>query len=1733
MPKLAFIFSGQGPQWCGMGRDLLRNESVFRNMIEECDRLLSAHADWSLLDELDRDEARSRLQETAIAQPAIFSLQVALTALWKSWGVEPDSVVGHSIGEVAAACIAGILSLEDAIRLVFYRAKCMDFPGAMGKMMAVGLPAAEAEKSIAGQEHRVSMAAINSASSVTLSGDPGVLKQISQSLLEKGIFCRFLGVEYAFHSPQMDPIQDAFLRSVDGLQYQAPAIPIISTVTGKPGQDRPYDKNYWWQNIREKVRFAEAMDGLFETGCNVFLEVSPHPVLSSSISECLLQRNRKGTALPSLRRNVEGRAVMLGSLGALYTLGYPVDWRKLWPDGGRCIRLPTYPWQRQSYWHESEDSKEWRLSAKRHPLLGRSVKSADPLWENLLDKRFLAYLDDHKVRNAAVFPGAAYVEMALGAAHQIFGTEVFILEEIQFQKAFFLPDRDGNPTVQMIFHRDDDSFAIYSKPPTRDSSWDLNSIGYMRRELDLRLPPQISVQAVKENLVDEIPPEECYKRFAAAGLQFGSSFRGIERIWKRDGEALALVGFPKHLESERKDYLFHPAFLDSCFQVLFSAVPHNNSETSRSLYLPVRIGRVRFFGRPTARVWSHAVLKNVSTSLFEGDIRVYDDEGNVFIEFDGFRCAAVGGVRGDVSDDIGNWFYDLKWHSKPLPGKESSDGPGLYIPRSRNIAEPIAREIYQLVDELGWSETFPKAKAALDYLATLYILQALRDLGLELEPGNPMSVESLIEQLKLLPQYRQLLTRFMVFLEQTGRAKKAGADAWLLGEIAARQDPQEIWRSMFSEYPAYFAELSLIGRCGCRLGAVLQGKIDPLQALFPEGSITTAEHFYQDSPSFRFYNLLVQKAVANALAHLPEGRRLRVLEVGAGSGGMTAYVVSCLPTSCAEYVFSDVSKFFLDKAEQKFRGYPFFKYQLLDIESDPLQQGFDAHSYDLILASDVLHTTKDLRKSLANIARLLSSQGLLIILEAEKAALVERPFAWWDLVFGSTPGWWNFRDFDLRPDYPLIIRETWKGIFEQVGFVDVEHVSLSPDREETDQVVFLARGPQIENRAPIIGKETVLENAENFSGDNGQWLIFADSGGVAERLVELLKSRGEAIIFVTPAETFQRKDGNNFQLSPNSLEDMERLLQCVAESAQGFWRGAIHLWSLDAARLGETSPCSLQLAEALGCRSVLHFIQGWSKIDPRQLSSQLVLVTRNAQPVDNGQYSVSVEQSPLLGLARVINNELPNIRCKMVDLASGESPDEILALLAELFTEDAEVEIALRHGVRFVARLERMAPEKITAHRRRALNGRTLPFRLEMPAPGVIDNLVLRETKRCEPGRGQVEIEVVAASLNFRDVMKVLSLYPADSKDSTMLGDECAGRIVAVGEGVAEFKVGDAVIAIAPASFGSYVSTLAELTALKPEQLTFEEAVTIPIAFLTAYYALHHLGQIQKGERVLIQSAAGGVGLAALQIARDTGAEVFVTAGNPEKRELLRYLGVQHIMDSRSLAFADQINEITGGAGVDMVLNSLAGKAIAKGISALAPYGRFLELGKRDLYQNSKLGLWDFRKNLSFFAIDLGGLIADKPTFIGSLLTEISQHIENKTFRPLPHRVLPVSRVVEAFRHMAQARHVGKIVLSMRDDQVLIEASAADGITFSPEATYLITGGLGGLGLTVAKWIAQNGARNLILMGRSGAVSEEAKQGLKELQGIGVRVEVAKADVSSEQQVAEVFADMDRRMPPL
>jgi NADPH:quinone reductase-like Zn-dependent oxidoreductase/NADP-dependent 3-hydroxy acid dehydrogenase YdfG len=400
-----------------------------------------------------------------------------------------------------------------------------------------------------------------------------------------------------------------------------------------------------------------------------------------------------------------------------------------------------------------------------------------------------------------------------------------------------------------------------------------------------------------------------------------------------------------------------------------------------------------------------------------------------------------------------------------------------------------------------------------------------------------------------------------------------------------------------------------------------------------------------------------------------------------------------------------------------------------------------------------------------------------------------------------------------------------------------------------------------------------------------------------------------------------------------------------------------------------------------------------------------------------------------------------------------------------------------------------------------------------------------------------VEVEVAATGLNFMNVMSALGTYPGAPGGFRSLGIECAGRVSRVGPGVHRLAVGDEVLGLATDCLASHALTRAGFLTKKPAALSFATAAALPVAFLTAYHALHDLGRLEAGESILIHSAAGGLGLAALHLARRAGAEIYATAGSEEKHALLRSLGARQVMDSRSLDFADQVLAATGGRGVDVVLNSLAGPALRRSLALLAPCGRFVEIGKRDLYGGGRLDLALLRRGVSYFAVDLDLLTTERPALIERLLDRLAEQLAAGELIPPPVTEYPLSRMSEAFRFMAEGRHVGKIVLvppAANAPEPLLEPEP--GPSFLREASYLIAGGCGALGLTVAGWMLENGAGHVVLLGRSGA-SPEAAARIAELERragpMGGRLHVPRADVADEASLARALAEIERSLPPL
>jgi phthiocerol/phenolphthiocerol synthesis type-I polyketide synthase C len=557
---------------------------------------------------------------------------------------------------------------------------------------------------------------------------------------------------------------------------------------------------------------------------------------------------------------------------------------------------------------------------------------------------------------------------------------------------------------------------------------------------------------------------------------------------------------------------------------------------------------------------------------------------------------------------------------------------------------------------------------------------------------------------------------------------------------------------------------------------------------------------------------------------------------------------------------------------------------------------------------------------------------------------------------------------------------------------------------------------------------------------------------------------------------------------------------------------------------------------AHGCISLLHLVQALARSEWSD-ASRLWLVTRGAQSTGDDAGVVSISQAPASGLGGVIASELPNLRCSRIDLDPEGDADEVHQLLNEFLLGESESQVALRLVERYVPRLVRSASDgdgadsSLTSPGVKSLEiPGTESFRLEISPPYVLDNLALRSVARRRPGRGEVEMQVLAAGLNFRDVLKSMGLYPGISGQEVRLGDECAGRVVDVGEGVEGYRVGDEVVAIAHNGFASFVTVDTHFVVPKPDNLSFEEAAAIPVAFSTAYYALSHIGRLAKGERILIHAAAGGVGLAAIGLAQSLGAEIFATAGSPEKREYLKSLGVRHAMDSRSLDWAQEVMRLTNNEGVDVVLNSLAGEAIGAGLASLRAFGRFVEIGKIDIYENNRLGLYPFRNNVAFSAVDMEQVFLHRPELSQSILSEIMGRFERGDLKPLPHKTFPVTESAGAFRYMAQRKNTGKIIISF--EQLDKDEDERANAQIRPDYSYLVTGGLGGLGLRVAQHLVDSGARHVALMGRS-EPSAEAAEALRLMREAGVSVFVGTGDVADADQLARIMAEVASQMPPV
>ena len=585
--------------------------------------------------------------------------------------------------------------------------------------------------------------------------------------------------------------------------------------------------------------------------------------------------------------------------------------------------------------------------------------------------------------------------------------------------------------------------------------------------------------------------------------------------------------------------------------------------------------------------------------------------------------------------------------------------------------------------------------------------------------------------------------------------------------------------------------------------------------------------------------------------------------------------------------------------------------------------------------------------------------------------------------------------------------------------------------------------------------------------------------------------------------------------------------------------GIVHLAGLDgsgsnaAALESQVRRCAIAAAILQACEATQTETDCWI-VTSGALSSLLPGRT----PANGVASTHLIADAALRGFGRALINEAPANRVILIDLEDADATKIAATSICQAFNQDDnEDEIIISaSGQRFVPRLKQLTATPPAASSKQDAVIHQLGFAM----PGQLRNLCWNSASLPPPNDDQLEVSVKASGLNFRDVMYALGLLADEAIENGFagptLGLEFSGTVSRVGRNVTGYAIGDQIVGFGPASFSNRVLTQPSAISHIPNGISFEAAATIPSTFFTAYYALHHLARLGKGEKVLIHGAAGGVGIAAIQVAKWRGAEIFASAGSDEKRDFLRLLGVDHIVDSRSLAYADDVMRLTAGKGVDVVLNSLAGEAINRNFQVLKPFGRFLELGKRDFYENTKIGLRPFRNNITYFGIDADQLMSERPELTRQLFAEVMALFTDGILHPLPYRAFEADEIVDAFRYMQQSKQIGKIVVTYRNGisgtPQTVKANVA-ALALPADASYLITGGLGGFGLKTAEWLADRGARHLILLGRRGPVGEEACTAIAQLEARGVRVMARACDVTDRPQLAALLSDAAHELPPL
>lgn len=1466
-----------------------------------------------------------------------------------------------------------------------------------GSMLAVGLGPEEVELHLDSVESgKVTIACFNSPSSVTLSGDTDTIGQLDKNFASEGIFARKLKVQAAFHSHHMIPLQKEYRHALkahmgSAARVFAGNVAFFSPVTGNRVTDASQlGPEHWVTNMLEPVRFTQSFREMVlvetesgpERNVDIVIEVGPHSALAGPIRQSLTDPVLKSISYGScLERGKNAVFTMQTCAGLLVQKGCALDMARVnFPTGSSHCRvipnLPSYPWNHSTrFWSESRASREHRF--REHPpheLLGvrlPGTSNLSPIWRLVLKANELPWVHDHKVHCEIVYPGSGYVCMAIEAIRQLEETHGkvisgYTLRDINILKALIIPETSEGIEVQLFLEPPIEGslvqgwrqFRIYSSPNSGDP-WIQNAHGFIAANFGEAEQTLATLTTSTELNIcdDEYPrsmnPKILFGSLHKVGVAHGPIFQNLNDIRTAKDRATATITVADVAATMphryQQQHVVHPIVLDSVFQAVYPALsPKTWKEVGasvprsiKSLYISASISN-----NPGTKMRAYGHLLHHNLNGFNAEACVLEtNDGKItpVIKMEDMHFQSLGGAFDSSQSEhkqlclVNSWISSLSLNDvSALAESLKAQAP----PDEVVVARDLARVTYNFVHD---------------------VLGQLTE-----------------EDISNLEWYHKRLYDWMLMLE--GQAQRNE----LAPESSGWADTSEVSKFSLMEK---VEKASVNGELAVRMGKnvlnILRKEVTPLELML-QGQLLY--RFYHHVLHFTRSTLQAARVVRSIADENP---RIRILEIGAGTAACTVPVLDALSSGDGQrfdqYDFTDISAGFFQASRERLSSWgDMVSFSTLDIEKDPEGQGFQPGSYDVVIAAQVLHATKDMMNTMRNVRKLLKDGGKLVLVETTR----DTPEM--HLIFGLLPSWWLSEEPErkLNPNMSL---EAWDKYLRDTGFTGLD-MDVWDCEDPEHQAMSCIMSSAVSTQQPDFEEDITILYSDSIPPSEWTEVLaekFSRETGITPTLTSLegFDASSKACIFLSGLQGVGQSFDESSFASIKALVTVSKSLLWVTYGSQidcQVPENAIHLGLLRTARLEDKSKRYVSLDLDPGR-------EPWTLESADAIVRIFQATMDRTNVTDDRDMEYAQRDSVIL---------IPRIH------ADTEENDNLFAVL-----EDKEPEMQP-----FVQ------------------PGREL--RMHVNTPGLLDSMIFKDNEAASlplPD-GWVEIEPRAFGLNFRDVMTAMGMMKGPQQK---MGPECAGVVTRVGGQASlqhDLRVGDRVCAFAVhGNYANHARAQATSVVRIPDSISFEAGASIVITFLTAYFSLFWAGRADAGDAVLIHAAAGGVGQACVILAQWKGLEIFATVGSQEKREFLTAtygIPSDHIFSSRDSSFAGQILQTTRNRGVDIVINSLAGKLLDESWNLLAPLGRFIEIGKRDIHQNKLLEMEPFQKALSFTHVDVGKIAESNGALIQKTLQKIVNLLDQNVIQNIsPIVTYPIADISRAFRTMQAGNHIGKIVL--------------------------------------------------------------------------------------------------------